>query len=177
MSNESESHKLTVRNLTEADYDDISLIMDSVYRGMGESWKPKEFKTLLKLFPEGQICIEDKGRVVAAALALIEAINQASRYGFNDWRLPTIVELESLTDMDRHSPALSFGHPFANVRDFYWSSTTSQYDNQYAWVLYLQDGAVGVGHKPFSGFYLWPVRGKKKAIPAIGAKIALMLQR
>ena len=71
MSNETESHKLTLRNITKEDYEDIRQIMDKAYKGMGESWKPKEFKTLLNLFPEGQICIEDKGRVVAAALALI----------------------------------------------------------------------------------------------------------
>ena len=71
MKNETDSHKLTLRNLGEADYEDIRQIMDSAYRDMGASWSPEEFTTLLNLFPEGQICIEDKGRVVAAALTLI----------------------------------------------------------------------------------------------------------
>ena len=71
MKNENDSHKLTLRNLAEADYEDIRQIMDSAYRDMGASWSPEEFTTLLNLFPEGQICIEDKGRVVAAALTLI----------------------------------------------------------------------------------------------------------
>ena len=71
MKNENDSHKLTLRNLAEADYEDIRQIMDSAYRDMGASWSPEEFMTLLNLFPEGQICIEDKGRVVAAALTLI----------------------------------------------------------------------------------------------------------
>ena len=61
--------------------------------------------------------------------------------------------------MSQHSPALQVDHLFVNVQEFYWSSTTSMYDINYAWVLYIKDGAVGVGYKPLPDFYLWPVRG------------------
>jgi hypothetical protein len=88
----------------------------------------------------------------------IELINREGRYIYPDWRLPTIAELESLTDLGRHSPALPAGNPFINVEDFYWSATTSRYDSRYAWALYMKDGAVGVGYKPLPEFYLWPVR-------------------
>jgi len=94
-----------------------------------------------------------------SAFDLIEKMNRECKYGHNDWRLPSIVELESLTDMSQHSPALPIEHLFVNVQEFYWSSTTSMYDINYAWVLYVKDGAVGVGYKPLSEFYLWPVRG------------------
>ena len=94
-----------------------------------------------------------------SAFDLIEKMNREYKYGHNDWRLPSIVELESLTDMSQHSPALPVDHLFVNVQEFYWSSTTSVYDINYAWVLYIKDGAVGVGYKPLSDFYLWPVRG------------------
>jgi hypothetical protein len=61
--------------------------------------------------------------------------------------------------MGRHSPALPSDHPFNDVQDFYWSFTTSRYDTEYAWTLYLKDGAVGVGFKRFAEFFLWPVTG------------------
>lgn len=93
---------------------------------------------------------------------LVSKMNDEKAYGHNDWRVPNIIELESLTDMGRHSPALPDGHPFNDVQAFYWSSTTSMYDTDYAWVLYTVDGVVGVGYKPLSEFYFWPVRGNEK---------------
>lgn len=94
-----------------------------------------------------------------AARDLVREINRKGQWGYDDWRMPTILELESLIDLGEHSPALSTGHPFIDVRDHYWSSTTSRYDTGYAWALYLQDGILGVGHKPLAEFHLWPVRG------------------
>ncbi len=90
---------------------------------------------------------------------VISQMNKDLAYGFDDWRIPEIRDLESLTDMDHHSPALPENHPFTHVQEFYWSATTSQYDTGYAWVLYTKDGPVGVGHKPLTEFFLWPVRG------------------
>jgi hypothetical protein len=73
------------------------------------------------------------------------------------WRLPTINELASLVDCDAHSPALPAGHPFIGLQDGYWSATTSFFECDWAWVLYLDKGACGVGHKPGRTFFAWPV--------------------
>lgn len=64
-------HKLEIRNLTMADYGDIEAIMQQAYSRMGGAWTKEEVARLLSIFPDGQICIEDKGRVVGAALTLI----------------------------------------------------------------------------------------------------------
>lgn len=93
-----------------------------------------------------------------AALEGVRALNGKAAGGFRDWRLPNIRELESLVDIGSHSPALAAGHPFVNIRDAYWSSTTSVYETRYAWTLYSRDGIVGVGFKAHEEFYAWPVR-------------------
>lgn len=93
------------------------------------------------------------------ALAAIEALNDGHAGGHADWRLPNIRELESLVDLNRHSPALPAGHPFDDIAEGYWSATTSAYEKRYAWVLYPRDGAVGVGYKRLPDFCVSAVRG------------------
>ncbi|HEY9050138.1 MAG TPA: DUF1566 domain-containing protein [Gammaproteobacteria bacterium] len=89
------------------------------------------------------------------ALARIAELNrkETSRH----WRLPNINELESLVDASQWNPALPANHPFNDVQDIYWSSTTSLYEPDWAWALYLNKGAVGVGQKSFARFHVWPV--------------------
>ncbi len=91
------------------------------------------------------------------ALACVQELNEKAPLE-SHWRLPNINELESLVDCDQHDPALPKGHPFSKTSDIYWSSTTSVYEPDWAWALYLEKGALGVGHKPFARFSVWPVR-------------------
>ncbi len=82
---EHSEYKLILRELKRDDYPHIKRIMDQVYAGMGGAWRRKEYEALLEYFPEGQICIEDKGRVVAAALALlVNAEEFESRHTYAD---------------------------------------------------------------------------------------------
>ena len=84
------------------------------------------------------------------ALAAVAALNREG--AGRAWRLPTINELESLVDCAAHSPALPSGHPFADVQDIYWSSTTSLFEPDCAWALYLEKGVTGIGQKRFARF-------------------------
>ena len=91
------------------------------------------------------------------ALAAVAALNREPPQG-ELWRLPNINELESLVDSSAHSPALPHGHPFEAVQVAYWSSTTSLFEPDWAWALYIEKGAVGVGQKRGRHFHVWPVR-------------------
>ncbi len=97
------------------------------------------------------------------ALARVHELNATPQPGHLQaepaWRLPNVNELESLVDSDRHHPALPAGHPFSDLDEVYWASTTSVYEPDWAWALYLDKGALGVGHKPVARFAVWPVRG------------------
>lgn len=64
-------HQLRLRTLASSDYPAVREIMDRVYDHAGGAWTERQFGAMLSRFPEGQLCIEDNGRVVAAALSLI----------------------------------------------------------------------------------------------------------
>jgi hypothetical protein len=91
------------------------------------------------------------------ALATVRGLNRNGYVGIDHWRLPNINELESLVDASKHSPALPDGHLFEHVGQFYWSSTTSFYDPQWIWALYMHKGAVGVGMKKGRHFHVMAV--------------------
>ena len=89
------------------------------------------------------------------ALEAVEKLNRKAEGA--EWRLPNINELETLVDCSTHSPALPAGHPFKDVQEAYWSSTTSMFEPDWAWALYLLKGAVGVGQKRGAHFAAWAV--------------------
>lgn len=91
----------------------------------------------------------------AEALAAVRALNGSAVSA--PWRLPNINELESLVDASRHTPALPADAAFTGLRNGYWSSTTSAYEPDWAWALYLDKGAVGVGQKTGAHFHVWAV--------------------
>ena len=64
-------HRLILRPLTLNDYEDIRQIMQVVYHSAGGAMPELKYKSILKTFPEGQIGIEDDGKVVAAAFSVI----------------------------------------------------------------------------------------------------------
>ncbi len=89
----------------------------------------------------------------------LEYIKTLTVGGYTDWRLPNIHELDSLTDSGAVDPALPHGHPFINVlQNFYWTSTSVAFDTLNAWVVDMSDGGIGSAYKPNIGQYIWPVR-------------------
>jgi hypothetical protein len=97
----------------------------------------------------------------------LQAVAEYNRvfHGRYIWRLPNINELESLVDCSMHSPALPKGHPFIDVQEGYWSSTTSMFGPDWAWAFYLTKGAVGVGQKRGAHFYVWAVGNTLESKP------------
>lgn len=71
--------RLRLRNLRPEDHAALNRLMSRAYTGLDNSrWSKDEFVAQLNRFPEGQLCIDDNGDVVAAALTLI--VNY-SRFG------------------------------------------------------------------------------------------------
>jgi hypothetical protein len=103
-------------------------------------------------------CLNTEAITWQQAFDRIKRLNEEKVAGCRDWRLPNIRELESLVDVNSHSPALVAGNYFQRVQEGYWSATTSLYEPRYAWVLYTRDGAIGVGYKPQQDFYLLAIR-------------------
>ena len=84
------------------------------------------------------------------------------------WRLPNVLELQSLVHYGVVSPAVPNtagtgkwveNDPFSGVQSsLYWSSTTLADDATFAWLPNLFNGVVDGGEK-INTLYVWPVRG------------------
>lgn len=83
----------------------------------------------------------------------------AGTYGYTDWRLPNVREMQSLINYARSNPALPAVHPFTGVQSaIYWSSSTSADHTGHAWYVSLYYGSVNRDFKTHA-HYVWPVRG------------------
>ncbi len=71
--------KLSLRNLQISDIPQLESLMDRVYDDIGGAWPAESLERLISEFPEGQITIEDKGTLVAAALSVICSHNRFTR--------------------------------------------------------------------------------------------------
>lgn len=85
-----------------------------------------------------------------------------------DWRVPNLVELESMVDVSASSPAVTAGNPFTQVANAtYWTSTSywgGSLGSPWAWIINLEDGAYlndGVANvKAVSRNAVWAVKGQ-----------------
>jgi hypothetical protein len=58
--------KIRVRRLRKKDFDTIVEMQHLCFLTM-HPWTVKQYKSMLKLFPEGQICVEVDGRIAGSA--------------------------------------------------------------------------------------------------------------
>jgi predicted amidohydrolase/ribosomal protein S18 acetylase RimI-like enzyme len=65
------SHRLRLRNTRLSDYPSIKKIMDLVYSHAGGAWTREQFASQISRFPEGQFCVEDRGKIIAAVISLV----------------------------------------------------------------------------------------------------------
>ena len=79
--------------------------------------------------------------------------------GKDDWRLPTLKELETLLDRTKYRPVMRVEIPFRDQLS-YWSSTTFGPDRQNAWIV-MFDGAYILSYYKANEYYVRCVRRKK----------------
>jgi len=62
--------KIKLRKILKKDYKQIVTLQELCFPGM-KPWSPDQFGSILKLFPEGQFCIEYDARIIASCCSLI----------------------------------------------------------------------------------------------------------
>ena len=77
----------------------------------------------------------------------------------NDWRLPSIKELQSIVDIKKYNPAIKSG--FKHVASYYyWSSSEYVSGSSYAWEVYFYYGSTSFNDKS-DKYYVRCVRGRQ----------------
>ncbi|MGO1297977.1 MAG: GNAT family N-acetyltransferase, partial [Vibrio sp.] len=70
--------RLTLRVIDKKDYPQLAELMNLVFPDVGGAWPRMTILDLIHQYPDGQICIEDDGRLVGAALTIKVDYNRMS---------------------------------------------------------------------------------------------------
>ena len=75
--------KIHIRQIGPDDYEDLIALQSRCFPGM-ITWKREQIESQVSMFPEGQICLEYQGRLVASSSSLVV---EYDRYeDWHDWR-------------------------------------------------------------------------------------------
>ena len=88
----------------------------------------------------------------------VAKVNGTSFGGHSDWRIPSIKELASITDLGKYAATINTEFFPNTLSYFYWSSTNLDYNTNYAWCIYFLSGHVHYHYKSAIN-YVRAVRG------------------
>ncbi|MCK4794912.1 MAG: DUF1566 domain-containing protein [Desulfobacteraceae bacterium] len=96
----------------------------------------------------------------------LEYAKSLSLGGKDDWRIPTVLELDTLLDrktlFDKMRPDMRKEVPFRDTLS-YWSSTTFADDTKNAWIM-MFDGAYVLSYYKSNTYNVRCVRGQENAL-------------
>jgi predicted amidohydrolase/ribosomal protein S18 acetylase RimI-like enzyme len=75
--------RIQVRRLAVEDYAAVAELQRRCFPGM-KPWLPEQFESQIRTFPEGQVCVEYQGRLVASSSSLIVDFSQYSEW--HNWK-------------------------------------------------------------------------------------------
>lgn len=76
--------KITLRQLRQEDYDAVRKMQLKCFPGM-DPWSRAQFESQIKHFPEGQLCLDHQGRIIASSCSLIVDFDYYADW--HDWKL------------------------------------------------------------------------------------------
>jgi len=80
------------------------------------------------------------------ALKYTEGLSLA---GYDDWRLPTTPELQTIVDFNRYNPAIDVTFFPGTVLSYYWSFYSSADSDLNAWCVHFYNGYVSLYYKTY----------------------------